>query len=98
MGYFDASYLKVRAITLGYDLPKEWLQRLGVGGLRVYATAQNPFVLFSPYRDESGMDPETNSYGDENQAVTSTLKRRLLIVGTNSPSTRSYLFGLNLTF
>jgi TonB-linked SusC/RagA family outer membrane protein len=98
MGYFDASYLKVRAITLGYNVPKEWLNRLGVSNLRLYATVQNPFVFLSPYHDESGCDPETNSYGNENQAVTTSLKPRLLIVGTNAPSTRNYLFGINLSF
>lgn len=65
---------------------------------RVYFTVQNPFVLFSPYHDESKMDPETNSYGNENQAVNSFYKSRLLVVGYNTPSTRNWLFGLNLTF
>jgi TonB-linked SusC/RagA family outer membrane protein len=98
LGYFDASYLKVRAITLGYNVPAKLLKRFGVNSLRLYATAQNPFVFFSPYNDESGCDPETNSYGNENQAVTTSLKSRLLIVGTNAPSTRNYLFGINLSF
>lgn len=98
LGLFDASYLKIRTITLGYNVPKKWLSRAGIENLRVYATVQNPFVLFSPYHNESGMDPETNSYGDENQAVTSAYQSRLLVIGTNTPSTRNYLIGLNLTF
>ncbi len=98
MGHFDASYLKIRDITFGYNIPKVFLGRFGINSLRVYASVQNPFVFFSPYHDESGMDPETNSYGNENQAVTSNLQKRLLIIGTNAPSTRSYLVGLNLTF
>ena len=57
--------------------------------------------MFSPYKKESGMDPETNSYADENAASpvasTSSLKR-LLNIGTNTPSTRNYLIGINLTF
>lgn len=97
LGYFDASYLKIRTITLGYDFRPDLTKKLGVSKLRVYATVQNPFVLFSPYHDESGMDPETNSYGDENQAV-SSYKQRLLIIGTNTPATRNYLLGLNVTF
>lgn len=97
LGYFDASYLKVRTITLGYDFKPDLTKKLGVTQLRVYATVQNPFVLFSPYHDESGMDPETNSYGDENQAVAS-YKERLLVIGTNTPATRNYLIGLNVTF
>jgi len=97
MGYFDASYVKIRAITLGYTLDQEFMKRLGIEKLRLYFTAQNPFVLFSPYHKQSGMDPETNSYGDENQAVAS-YQRRFLVIGTNTPTTRNYLFGLNLTF
>lgn len=97
LGYFDASYLKIRTITLGYDFKSHITKKLGVNKLRVYTTIQNPFVLFSPYHNESGMDPETNSYGDENQAV-KTYKQRLLVIGTNAPATRNYLIGLNVTF
>jgi TonB-linked SusC/RagA family outer membrane protein len=99
LGLFDASYLKVRAITLGYTFNQKEIKNLGIQNLRLYATVQNPFVLFSPYTNETGMDPETNSYGDENAAVTSGLvNRRILTIGTNSPSTRNYLIGLSLTF
>jgi TonB-linked SusC/RagA family outer membrane protein len=99
LGYFDASYMKVRTITLGYNFENnKWIKNAGIDKLRVYCTVQNPFVLFSPYNRESGMDPETNSYGDENQAVTTSYNKRTLIIGTNTPSTRNYLIGLNLTF
>jgi TonB-linked outer membrane protein, SusC/RagA family len=97
LGYFDASYLKVRTITLGYNFKQRWVKNAGIDKLRLYCTIQNPFVLFSPYNKESGMDPETNSYGNENAAVTS-YNKRLLTIGTNTPSTRNYLIGLNLTF
>jgi TonB-linked SusC/RagA family outer membrane protein len=100
LGYFDASYLKIRTISLGYNFDKNpWLSDMGLNNLRLYFTAQNPFVLFSPYKKESGMDPETNSYGNENAAVAySQNLRRLLTIGTNAPATRSYLVGINLTF
>nr|WP_315197630.1 TonB-dependent receptor [uncultured Flavobacterium sp.] len=98
MGYFDGSYVKIRTITLGYTLNQKFLKDLGVDKLRLYCTAQNPFVFFSPYHDQSGMDPETNSYGDQNQAVTSVYQKRFPVIGTSTPSTRNYLFGLNLTF
>ena len=98
MGYFDASYVKIRALTLGYTLDQEFMRSLGIQKLRLYFTAQNPFVLFSPYNRKSGMDPETNSFGDENQAVTGTYQRRFTVIGTNTPSTRNFLFGLNFTF
>ncbi|WP_207423443.1 SusC/RagA family TonB-linked outer membrane protein [Desertivirga brevis] len=100
LGYFDASYLKLRTITLGYNFQQNgWFKKTGIDRLRVYFTAQNPFVLFSPYHRESGQDPETNSYGNENAAVAYGQElRRILTVGTNAPSTRTYLFGANLTF
>ncbi|MDD2602893.1 MAG: SusC/RagA family protein, partial [Prevotella sp.] len=98
LGYFDGSYLKFRTITLGYNFDQSWLKKAGISKARVYATVQNPFVLFSPYNDQSGLDPETNSYGDENQAVNSFYRQRLLVVGFNTPATRSWLLGLNLTF
>lgn len=98
LGYFDASYLKIRTISLGYNFNQNFIKEAGVERFRIYATLQNPFVFFSPYHKESGMDPETNSYGDENAAVTSAYKRRLLTLGTNTPSTTNFLIGFNLTF
>lgn len=96
MGYFDASFLKMRTLTLGYDFSR--LRSSGVN-LRMYVTAQNPFVMFSPYHRESGMDPETNSFGDENAAVNlSQSLRRISTIGTNTPATRNFLVGVNLTF
>jgi len=96
LGYFDASYLKVRTISMGYNFKQKWVERMGIGRLRLYATVENPFVLFSPYHKESGGDPEPNSYGDENVAVGGL--RRILVVGTNTPAMRSYILGLNLSF
>jgi TonB-dependent starch-binding outer membrane protein SusC len=98
LGYFDASYVKLRSITLGYDFKQEWMRTVGLEKLRLYATVTNPIVLYSPYHKETGMDPETNSYANENAAVTDTYKSRLLTIGTNSPSTRNFLFGMNITF
>lgn len=100
LGYFDASYLKIRTISLGYNFDNSnWVNNAGIDNLRLYFTVQNPFVMFSPYHKESGMDPETNSYGNENAAVAyGESLRRLLTIGTNSPSTRSYMIGINLTF
>lgn len=98
LGYFDGSYMKVRTITLGYNLDQKFIKDLGLERFRLYATVTNPFVLWSPFHKETGMDPETNSYGNENAAVTTAYQSRLLTVGTNTPSTRSFLVGFNLTF
>ena len=102
LGYFDAGYLKIRAITLGYNFDKlKAVKDLGISRLRLYATIQNPFVLFSPFNNESGLDPETNSWANENTAVAYgeySGKHRMPIVGYNTPATRNFLFGVNVTF
>ncbi|WP_345241652.1 TonB-dependent receptor [Nibrella saemangeumensis] len=54
LGYVDGSFLKIRDISLGYNLPKALSSKIGVGKLRVYGTAQNQFV-FSNLKD---YDPE----------------------------------------
>ncbi|MUP44949.1 TonB-dependent receptor [Gramella sp. BOM4] len=105
LGYFDASYLKIRSLTLGYNLDRDLTENIGIDRLRVYASAQNPFVFFSPFHDESGLDPEiTNSGVDgagnrQNTAVNTTnVSRGIPTIGTNVPSTRNYLIGLNVSF
>ena len=102
LGYFNAGYLKFRAITLGYNFDSlKAVKDLGISRLRLYATVQNPFVLFSPYNNESGLDPETNSWANQNTAVAVdgyTGKHKMPIVGYNTPATRNFIFGLNVTF
>ena len=98
LSYFDGSFLKIRTITLGYDFNRS-LMKNSTAKLRMYVTAQNPFVFFSPFHSESGLDPETNSFGNENASVNlSQNLRRILTVGYNTPSTRNYIVGVNLTF
>jgi TonB-linked SusC/RagA family outer membrane protein len=100
LGYFSASYLKIRTITLGYNFDNlKAVKDFGISRLRLYASVQNPFVLFSPYNDECGLDPETNSWSNENTAVGYPFgSHRMPIIGYNTPSTRNFIFGLNVTF
>ena len=100
LGYFNAGYLKFRAITLGYNFENlKGIKNIGISRLRLYATVQNPFVLFSPFNNESGLDPETNSWSNENTAVGYDFgSHKMPIVGYNTPSTRNFIFGLNVTF
>ncbi|MBO5001185.1 MAG: SusC/RagA family TonB-linked outer membrane protein, partial [Prevotella sp.] len=50
----DASFVKVKHITLGYTLPKTWTTKFGCSHLRLYCTVTNPFV----FTDYKGYDPE----------------------------------------
>lgn len=52
--YKDASFVKVKNITLGYTFPEGMLDRARIKSLRVYTNVLNPFV-FTKYE---GFDPE----------------------------------------
>lgn len=55
VGYYrDASFTKIKNITLGYTFPDAMVSRIGVRSLRVYANVLNPFV----FTDYDGFDPE----------------------------------------
>ncbi|MEZ4850707.1 MAG: hypothetical protein R3B93_19235 [Bacteroidia bacterium] len=103
LGYFDGSYLKVRALTLGYNFNPD-IFKGNISKLRFYATVQNPFVLFSPFHKESGLDPEvTNSgvdgNGNRQNSATNTgnISSGIPTVGTNVPSTRNFFLGLSIS-
>ena len=82
----DASYLRVKTISLSYQFPKALIQKAGIASLKVYATGENLFTL----TDYSGFDPEVNAYGASN-----TMQG--IDYGTY-PQTRNIIFGLNVVF
>jgi TonB-linked SusC/RagA family outer membrane protein len=53
-GYEDGSFVKVRNITLGGSVPERYLSRVGASNLRLYVTAQDPFL----FTNTSVIDPE----------------------------------------
>jgi TonB-dependent starch-binding outer membrane protein SusC len=102
LSYVDGSFIKCRSINLGYDIPSAVLGKVGVSSLRVYVSAVNPFVIWSPFvKDGYGPDPEGNGYGGAvNSSGTSNAGTagRQVTVNANNPATRQFLVGLNLKF
>ena len=85
--YEKADYLRVRTMTLGYTLPKETSRKFLVDKLRVYFTAQNPFI-FTNYK---GIDPEAAKVEKDGNPKKDGS-------GFGTPSTSSWIFGVNMTF
>ncbi len=95
MGYFDGTYMKVRTISLGYNIPQTFLDKIGVNSARVYFTADTPFkAFFSDLVDAGMVDPEPNGRGG---TLTPGFGNRLR-VSDDSPVMKSFIFGLNFEF
>jgi hypothetical protein len=104
----DGSFIKCRSINLGYEIPHTLLSKANISSLRVYFTALNPFILYSPFvRDGFGPDPEGNGYGGQVSSPTaggsvgaggSSGQGRQITVNANNPSIRQFNFGINLKF
>ena len=55
----DGSYLRIKNVTLGYQLPKHLIQRAKLSNARIYISGQN-LHTFTNY---TGFDPETGVNG-----------------------------------
>ncbi|GAB5524859.1 MAG: TonB-dependent receptor [Roseivirga sp.] len=82
----DASYLRLKTLTLSYNLPASWLTRFGLNNARIYTTGEN-LLTFTSY---SGFDPEVNAFGASNTV-------QGIDFGTY-PQTRRIIAGISLTF
>jgi TonB-linked SusC/RagA family outer membrane protein len=84
----DASFVKLREITLSYDVPDRLLRHLpnGVRDLRLSLSGRNLYT----WTDYWGVDPEANNFGNQ------TVSR--IVDLAPYPPTRSYLFSFSLGF
>lgn len=57
----NGSFLRLRNITLSYNLPSSWMEQIGLQGIKVYAQGQNLLTI----TNYSGFDPEMGENGDE---------------------------------
>lgn len=57
----NGTFFKFRTIQLGYTLPKTLTGRWGMQRLRVFALAENPFIIskYSGYDPEIGVSPDS---------------------------------------
>lgn len=82
MALFNASYLNVKNLTLGYNLPEVLLQKYKISNLRLYVSADNLYMLTS----HSGIDPRMSLVGGFDVGAYAY------------PSMRTISFGVNLDF
>ena len=89
----DASFTRVKDITLSYNIPQHIIHKAGLGGLQMYISGRNLFTL----TDWIGWDPEARQVARGNSSWDST-RGETVYDSSNYPTTRSFVFGINLTF
>ncbi|NMB49747.1 MAG: TonB-dependent receptor [Bacteroidales bacterium] len=82
----DGSFLRLKSLTLSYDMKLPILKKWNISRIQPYFTAHNLFTL----TDYKGFDPEVNQYGGS-----STIQG---IDWGTYPHVKTFVFGLNIDF
>lgn len=82
----DASWVRLRSVSLGYTLPKQWIQNSFIKNVNVSVTGNN-LILWTGY---DGFDPESTTTNSGSNVEG--------FAGMTYPAVRSFLFSLNVGF
>lgn len=82
---FDASFIRIRNVMLGYDMPQELVSRFKLTGMNVYTSIANLYT----FTDYPGYDPESSTTGDN--VVNAGIDY------LNYPLPRTFTLGLKIT-
>ncbi|MHA7943641.1 SusC/RagA family TonB-linked outer membrane protein [Formosa sp. 3Alg 14/1] len=87
---YDGSYVRLKNLSFGYNLPSSFLDRTSIQKVRIYVSGQN-LLTFTDY---PGADPEANYRNDSNERSNTNVG---LDYGSY-PNVRTFTMGLNLKF
>ncbi len=82
LGFKDASFLKMRNISLGYNVPGKACKKVGINNAKLYAQAINPFTVYS------SVDWLDLDYGEYTETTATNF----------STFNRSWVLGINIGF
>jgi TonB-linked SusC/RagA family outer membrane protein len=86
--YGDASYVKLRSVSLSYTLPSKWVRLVKMNNCRLFMQGQN---LFTWAKNKYVLDTETTVQGGPSGLGTGT-------IGQVLPPLRTIVFGVNCSF
>jgi TonB-linked SusC/RagA family outer membrane protein len=86
---WDATTIRLREVTLGYEVPKGWLGKTPFGTARLSLTGRNLWYNAPNFPKASNFDPETSTFGNQNFQG---------FEYSTAPSVRRYGINLRLTF
>lgn len=89
MNVYDATVIRLREITIGYDMPKEWFTKIFIGSANISVVARNLWFIAPNTPEYCNYDPAANTFGASNiQGIEYEV----------APSVKRYGFNLKLTF
>ena len=88
-GVYDATTVRLREISLGYDLPKALLAKTPFGVVNLSVSGRNLYWYSPNIPKYTNFDPETSTFGSNNQQG---------FEYTNAPNTRRYGVNLRVNF
>jgi TonB-dependent starch-binding outer membrane protein SusC len=102
LGYHDASFVKLRSVNLGYTFSQSLLKHISAQSLRLYFTVDNVAILFSPYYNETGIDPEGTGVGNQGVSNPGNIRNNnrgngTITIGLGTPPRTTFTFGANIT-
>ena len=85
----DASFIKLKTLTLSYNFRKDMLNSIGFSKIRLYLTAANVFTI----TEYTGFDPEVAQYADQSGG-----DAKIGVDFSVYPMARTYTFGIDFSF
>ncbi|MFC6099676.1 SusC/RagA family TonB-linked outer membrane protein [Olivibacter domesticus] len=86
----NAAYIRLKSFSVGYNLPKSWLDNLNIENLSVYFTGQNLWTWSPMFKHNPNMDPENIERADPE--LNSGAGQ-----GMAYPMLKTYTLGINVT-
>jgi TonB-linked SusC/RagA family outer membrane protein len=100
LGYYDGTFVKLRSVNFGYTLQKNALKKINAQQIRVYFTVDNVATMFSPFFNQTGIDPEGTGTGNQGVGNPGNIRggnNGSITVGLGTPPRTTFTFGLNMT-
>lgn len=86
---FDGTVYRLREVSLGYDFPRKWIQKIRLGNLNLSVIGRNLWYFAPNVPKYTNFDPEINGFGSTNlQGIDLSC----------APTSRRIGFNLKLTF
>jgi len=89
LSVYDATTVRLREVSLGYDLPKSLLEKTPFGVINISVSGRNLYWYSPNIPKYTNFDPETSTFGASNQQG---------FEYTNAPNSRRYGVNLRVTF